>query len=45
MAANDVLKKSFPFDMINASGTIEAVRVAVMQQLAYQSSLELQAAS
>jgi adenylate kinase len=41
MAANDALKRLFPFNMINASGTVEEVKHIVMQELAYQSSLEL----
>jgi len=42
MAANEALKQLFPYDLINASGSIESVKNGVMQQLAYQSSLELQ---
>lgn len=42
MAANEALKQTFPYDLINASGSIESVRTGVMQQLAYQSTLELQ---
>jgi adenylate kinase len=41
MAANDALKRLFPFNMINATGTVEEVKHIVMQELAYQSSLEL----
>jgi len=42
MAANEALNQTFPFNMINASGSIEEVRQVVMQELSYQSSLELQ---
>lgn len=42
MAANEALKQSFPFNLINAAGTIEETRQVVMQELSYQSSLELQ---
>ena len=41
MAANEALKRSFPYNIINASGSIEEVKTIVMQELAYQSSLEL----
>lgn len=41
MAANEMLKRRFPFNMINATGSIEEVRFVMMQELAYQSSLEL----
>ena len=41
MAANEELKNAFPFNIINASGTVDEVRQVVMQELAYQSSLEL----
>ena len=41
MAANEALKRSFPYNLINASGSISEVKSIVMQELAYQSSLEL----
>ena len=41
MAANDALKRTFPFNIINASGTVDEVKSIVMQELAYQSSLEV----
>jgi hypothetical protein len=41
MAANEALKRNFPFNLINASGTIEEVKAVVLQELSYQSSLEL----
>lgn len=41
MEANDALKSSFPYNLINASGSIAEVRQVVMQELSYQSSLEL----
>ena len=41
MAANEALKRNFPYNLINASGTIEEVKSIVMSELAYQSSLEL----
>ncbi len=37
MAANEALKRSFPYNLINASGSIQEVRSIVMQELAYQS--------
>ena len=42
MRANEALKQSFPFNIINASGSVDEVRHVVMQELSYQSSLELQ---
>jgi len=41
MAANEALKRSFPYNLINASGSVEEVKNVVMQELSYQSSLEL----
>jgi len=41
MAANEALKRSFPYNLINASGSVEEVKAVVMQELSYQSSLEL----
>ena len=41
MAANEALKRNFPFNLINASGTVEEVKAVVLQELSYQSSLEL----
>jgi len=42
MAANEALNETFPFNMINAAGTVQEVRQVVMLELSYQSSLELQ---
>lgn len=41
MAANEALKRSFPYNLINASGSVGEVKAIVMSELAYQSSLEL----
>ena len=41
MSANEALKRTFPYNLLNASGTVEHVKEVVMQELAYQSSLEL----
>ena len=45
MAANEALKRSFAYNLINASGSIEEVEAVVMQELSYQSSLELDEAT
>ena len=41
MAANEALKRTFPYNLINASGSVDEVKAIVMSELAYQSSLEL----
>ena len=41
MEANEVLQQSFPYNLINASGSIDEVKQVVIHELSYQSSLEL----